>query len=204
MDIKTIAEISEIISGHSFRGPIVEDMYGSVAILQASNIGGQSLDIGTDHLKSISTMPPRAVSILQEGDVVLVARSSALSGMKAAVFKGYHKPVIATSSVTIIRPRPLSTVLPEYLVLYVNSQLGQSALSAYARGSTIQTILKRDLEAVRIPLPSLEKQENIVQLYINIQKQERIIERQSEIKQNIINATFKSLTATYTLRFNRQ
>ena len=84
-------------------------------------------------------------------------------------------------------------VLPEYVSHYLNSDKGQSDLSEIVSGSYIGAILRKDLEDIEIPVPSMQKQKIIVNLYHNIQEQQKIVDREIEIKSNIINSLFRKV-----------
>ena len=58
---------------------------------------------------------------------------------------------------------------------------------------TIETEDFSYYEKIKVPVPPLQKQEALIHLFRNMREQKKILDRKSEITQNIINATFKSL-----------
>jgi restriction endonuclease S subunit len=85
--------------------------------------------------------------------------------------------------------------MPEYVSRFLNSKVGQDALSQIVSGSYIGALPRKEVEKIKIPIPTLEKQQAVVDLDRNIREQEKIINRQNEIKHNLVNATFTSLAA---------
>jgi restriction endonuclease S subunit len=84
-------------------------------------------------------------------------------------------------------------VLPEYISQYLNSSKGQDDLSEIVSGSYIGAILRKDLENIDIPIPSVQKQKTIVNLFNNIQDQQSISNQENMIKQNIINSIYRKV-----------
>jgi restriction endonuclease S subunit len=65
----------------------------------------------------------------------------------------------------------LNQILPEYLNFYLNSDIGQNRLLAYATPGVSQTnISAGNLKKVLMPVPPLEEQHEIVQILNEIEK----------------------------------
>jgi len=190
---KKIQEVAQVISGYTFRGAIEKALKGSVSVLQATNIKS-GIDISdTSVLISLSEEPGRTLSYLEKNDIVLVSRGSGQGSFRSCLFVSEERNVIASSSVFIIRVKDV-TVLPKYLSLYLNSDDGQKEiLQIVTGGSYLQSLLRRSLEDLKVPIPPIGIQKSIIALNENIQEQEKIVKRKSIIKQNIINSTFKNL-----------
>jgi restriction endonuclease S subunit len=186
-------EISTIIAGYTFRGAIKPDTNGRVFVFQAKDLIQGRPVISTSILTKISHDIPGHTSYLKERDVLLIARGMKSGSFRSTVFASDAKNVIASSSVHIIRatdPR----ILPEFISLYLNSKKGQEAISQIVTGSYIGAVPRKKLERLKIPLLPLDQQKIFIELDQNIREQQRISNKQNEIRQNIINATFKSLT----------
>ena len=184
---KKIQEVAQVISGYTFRGAIEKALKGSVSVLQATNIKS-GIDISdTSVLISLSEEPGRTLSYLEKNDIVLVSRGSGQGSFRSCLFVSEERNVIASSSVFIIRVKDV-TVLPKYLSLYLNSDDGQKEiLQIVTGGSYLQSLLRRSLEDLKVPIPPIGIQKSIIALNENIQEQEKIVKRKSIIKQNIIN-----------------
>ncbi len=188
-------EVSEVIAGYPFRGAVKPDAAGNLFVFQAKDLV-QSLPFeSTETLTKIShDTPPGYSGRLQKNDVLLVARGMKSGAFRSTTFIANESNVIPSSSVHIIRITS-KDVLPEYISRYLNSKEGQGALSQIISGSYIGALPRKALEKIDIPIPPLRKQEVLIHLFRNIREQQKIIDREKEIKQNIINATFRSLTA---------
>lgn len=181
-----------MIPGYAFRGAIKPDDSGDTFVLQAKDLTSGFPIEGTDTLTKI-TLDASYSSFLKMHDVLIVSRGMKAGAFRSTVFRAPAANVIASASVHIIRPIE-SEVLPEYLSHYLNSKKGQDDLSQIVTGSYIGAIPRRSLEQIRIPLPDIEKQRTIVNLFTNIQAQQKLLDRKKELKQQIIEATFTNIT----------
>lgn len=190
-----LRELSAIITGYTFRGAVRHYENGNILVFQAKDLiqGQPMFDVTT--LTAISQNVPGHSGYLKKNDVLLVARGMKAGSFRSTVFLSDCENVIASSSVHIIRVTD-SRVLPEFISLYLNSSDGQESISQIVTGSYIGAVPRKKLEGLKIPLLPLEQQRTFIALDQNIREQQRITYRQNEIKQNLINATFKSLICT--------
>lgn len=185
--------VSEVIAGYTFRGAVKPDITGNLFVFQAKDLVQGLPFENTETLTKISHDTPGYSGRLQKNDVLLVARGMRSGAFRSTIFIADESNVIPSSSVHVIRVTS-KDVLPEYLSHYLNSKEGQDALSQIISGSYIGALPRKGLEKIDIPIPSLRKQEALINLFRNIREQQKIIDREKKIKQNIINATFKSLS----------
>jgi restriction endonuclease S subunit len=127
--------------------------------------------------------------LLRKGDVLFAAK-----GTKnfAAWYENDNIPAVASTSFFVIRLQD-KNVLPGYLSWFLNHPETQSFLKAFARGTSIASISKAVLTELEIPVPTIQKQELILQLFKlrnkekNLKQQIEIL-REKEIQQLLINA----------------
>ncbi|MBU2213021.1 restriction endonuclease subunit S [Patescibacteria group bacterium] len=183
-----IADIGDIILGHSFRIAITADGEGNFKVLQAKNIkrdGAIELhDLTTTFLEKTRTQ-----AFVKNGDVLLSNRGT----FRAALYRGEHQNLIAASSVYIIRIYNTYEVMPEYLTVFLNSIAGQYALGAMNRGTLIKSLPKRSLSELLIPIPTTAKQKLIVDIYRNYQNRAKLYGRKTELEETIANQVITSL-----------
>ncbi len=74
-------------------------------------------------------------------------------------------------------------VNPYFLQLFLESKKGQTQLIQLSKGAAQKTINIKDLMSVKIPLIPLSEQEEIVQRYLDIRKQETLLTTQIELLQ---------------------
>lgn len=163
-DLKKIplGEVAQI-----FRGKAVskKDSNGAIGVVNISNIGQYEIDY--DSLDKLDE-EERKVSnyLLQEGDVLLPARGTAI---RTAVFHEQTYPCIASSNVIVIRPdaKMLDSV---YLKIFIDSPIGNSLISSLQQGVTVMNISYKDLKMLDVPFPTIEDQRQAAYEYENSYK----------------------------------
>ncbi|MFH1652714.1 MAG: restriction endonuclease subunit S [Pseudomonadota bacterium] len=189
---KKLHDIAIVIAGYTFRGAVKSDNNGDISVFQAKDlVQGRPFE-DARILTKISHLIPAYTGHLKKNDILLVARGMKSGTFRSTIFVSEAPNVIASSSVHVIRITA-ADILPEYISHYLNSKDGQEALTQIVSGSYIGVLPRKELEKIKIPTPSLEKQNAIIHLHSNILEQQKIIERQNQIKQNIIDATFRNL-----------
>jgi len=126
---------------------------------------------------------------LKPGDVLFAAK-----GTKnfAVVYEDDYPPAVASTSFFVIRITD-DTLLPKYAAWFLNHPDTQEFLKGKAKGTSMPSIKKADLEELEIPVPSLEKQQLIIQLGALSRREaelrhEILSKRQQIVNQQIINA----------------
>lgn len=71
-------------------------------------------------------------------------------------------------------------VLPNYLKAFFESNIGASYLKNIARGGVIPSITVKELNEIQIPLPSLEKQKELVEEYLAIEDEIKVLRMRLE------------------------
>lgn len=181
-----------VISGYSFRQALKEDVTGKVFVVQAKNvIPGKPIESNTG-LSRVSFEGKTQAASVRDGDVLLVARGSDSGGFKATMVKGDLQNVIVASSVYILRPK-IELVSSGYLALYFNSEVGQEALRRIASGSSILTLLMKELQELPVVLPALSTQETLASLYQNITSQLELIIKHETMLRGVLASTTRSI-----------
>lgn len=188
-----IKDIAEVVTGYTFRGAIKADTNGNTFVFQAKDLVREKPFVEVNVLTKIFHEGRTDAGVLRKDDVLLVARGMKPGSFRSTIFASSVSNVIASSSVHVIRVTA-AKVMPEYISHFINSKEGQDALSQIVTGSYIGAVPRRELEKIEIPIPPLRKQAALVHLYQNLREQDRVLDRKREIAQNIIDATFKSLT----------
>jgi len=188
-----VSQIGQVINGYTFREAIEGNKNGEVFVLQAKDIiQGQDI-VNSKDLTPISFKGTRTASFLQKDDILIVSRSTNTGSFRATIFSGNNENVIASSSVMILRIKK-KEVFPRYIAIYLNSPEGQNKILQTVAGSYIQAISRRKFEELEIPIPSLQIQQSLNGLNLNIKQQELIYKRKKELKQEIINTIITNLS----------
>ena len=127
--------------------------------------------------------------LLKKGDVLFAAK-----GTKnfATWYENEEMPAVASTSFFVIRLYD-NNLLPGYLTWFLNHPRTQTILKGQARGSSIASISKAVLSELEIPVPNIQKQELILQLFKlrnkekNLKQQIEML-REKEIQHLLINA----------------
>lgn len=152
-----LGEVAQIFRGKSVTK---KDSIGPIGVVNISNIG--QYDIDYDCLDKINEDERKVTNyILQEGDVVLPARGTAI---RTAVFHKQSYPCIASSNVIVIRPDQ-SQLKSVYLKLFLDSKVGNNMISSLQQGMTVMNISYKDLNMMEVPFPPIEKQEAVSKEY---------------------------------------
>lgn len=145
-----------------FRGKSVakKDPSGSIGVVNISNIGEYEIDY--EHLDHFEE-EERKVSnyLLQEGDVLLPARGTAI---RTAVFHDQKYPCIASSNVIVIRP-DAKKLDSTYLKIFLDSPIGNKLIGGAQQGMIVMNISYKDLNILEIPIPVLEAQKQTAKEY---------------------------------------
>lgn len=158
-DIRKIAlgDIAEI-----FRGKTVtkKEMDGDIGVVNITNIG--QYEINYDSLDTIDVEERKIRNyILQEGDVVIPARGTAI---RSAIFHEQKYTCIASSNVIVIRPAA-NKLDSTYLKNFIDSAVGKSIISSLQQGMAVMNISYKDLELMEVPFPSYKEQREVAEEY---------------------------------------
>lgn len=151
--IKDVAEI--------FRGKAVNNKStdGNIAVINISNINEYGIDYSNLECFEDEERKVKRYE-LQEGDVLLTCRGTTI---KAATFKQQDKICIPAVSLVVIRPN--SELNSKFLEIFFQTTVGKAIFDGFSSGETSIMIKHTDVMEITIPLPSLEKQNEIVEYY---------------------------------------
>ncbi len=187
MQIKTVKQVARVAAGYTFRKAIKGSPDGQSRVIMAKNINEHGA-INYEDLTNISDIPNRSNALVENGDVLLSSRGV----FRAGVFWDKMESVVAASSTFILRVKN-TEVVPEYVAIYLNSEAGQAGIQKILTGSTIKTILRKSLENLKIPIPALSIQKQIINISQNIQKREALLNKKINLSKNIAEGAIKKL-----------
>ena len=119
-------------------------------------------------------------SMIEPGDVLIAVKGSSF---KAALADERVKDHIISSN--IIAVRLSDEVLPEVVVAYLNSPLGQKELQARAGGGVQKSLNLKSLLEVPIPVPSPERQRRMSEYFKLLQQYNEIHLREQQLREKI-------------------
>lgn len=176
---KRLGEIANIRSGHHFRKSLSRVAGKGVKVIQARDITSKN-NVDFSDLPSVDKSDFRKRFFIKKGDILLSSRGK----FKAGVVDVDIKNTIASTSLYIISLKT-KTILPTYLSVYLNSVKGQKLIRENVSGAYIKTILRKNLEDIKIVIPDVNTQKQIIQIYENVQNQERLLEQKKILTKNL-------------------
>ncbi len=109
------------------------------------------------------------------------------------IFLGvFIKPTLASSSLFTIRLTS-NEFLPEYVAIYLNSEVAQYYFSQSAKGATIQSLLIDDLRNLSIAQVPLDNQQTIVNMQKNIEAQNQILTKKQKIIDEVLRSSVNQI-----------
>ena len=151
-----LAEVSSVC--RRGRAPAYEG--GETVVINQKCVRRETeVDLGFTKRTNEQTKPLPDWAVLRDGDILVNSTGSGTLGRVAWLRQVPHR-MTADTHVAIVRPRQ-ELIRPAYLGWYLHSL--QPLFEEMATGSTNQKELRpADLQAVRVPLPSLDEQDRIV------------------------------------------
>jgi restriction endonuclease S subunit len=175
---RALSDISALFTGLTIRNRSEISDAGPVRLVQPRSIvAGPRIDLAnTDTIEDrVQTGRQRLI----DGDLVLRTRGSRF---EAARFVSDGVPTVASAPLIVLRPSP-ERVSPEYLQWLLNeSPEVRRAMGHSMRGSTVQALNIEDLSKIEVPLPSLERQQAIVEAARLARRAAEIEQRLSELR----------------------
>lgn len=176
-----LSELAEIRQGYQFRKKIESVPDGLIRVVQMTNvINGKRIDY--QNLSKIPENRFKPEHYLKKDDVLFCARGV---NNYALIIDEDIKNTIAISQFFIIRTKK-EVLLPAYLAWYLGQQEAVAHFKANTLMSTVPLINTKAIKSIKIPVPAIEKQKTIAEIY-------RLKENERELMEQIINKKEKML-----------
>ena len=169
--------------GYGFRSKIIRSPNGNIPVIQPKDITGDGLlqegDVYWVEMPSV-----KKTQLLKANDVLLANRGRFAS----TVYEGqFEEMCIASGSLLVLTVKAGTPVLPNYLMLYFNSDRGKQELHRVTERTTIPYLNRSNLEQMDIPVPALETQEKLVALERAKQRYTQLTNRKVVLLNSLIN-----------------
>ncbi|MDD7622276.1 MAG: N-6 DNA methylase [Candidatus Onthovivens sp.] len=99
---------------------------------------------------------------IQFGDVVVTSKSSKVKTVVVDIEP--KEKILVTGGMLIVRPQ-LGKLNPTYLKMFLDSEMGQSALKSIQKGTIIVTVSASGLSSIEIPMIDINKQQEKAERY---------------------------------------
>ena len=195
--------LSKIVSGLKYGSSEKSDYNNNgTPVLRIPNIGEGVIDFSD--LKYMQGELGNSYHEVFENDILIIRSNGSrdLVG-KCAIVPALERRYAYASF--LIRIKASDKVLPKYLVRYINSSMARGQLFAKAKSSSgIHNINSKELGSIRIDVPTIEEQTEILKIIEPLIKKEldvkditsNIIENIAELKKSILAKAFRGELGT--------
>lgn len=152
-----------------------------VPVLQPRNAQSLCLD-NVSGLEQASIVDAKDKYFLSTDEILFSNKGD----FKAFAWLG-NKKVIASSAFYRIKLKN-NSYLPAYVATYLNSSSGKSQLNLRQNTERVSTITISDVEQIDIPFIPLEKQKQIIELFLLYEKEVDIMEKIKQNRKKLINS----------------
>jgi hypothetical protein len=187
MDLKRLGDLAEVRSGYPFRNRVEPVPDGTCRLVQMKDMDVLGGLRGSD-LARIDAPPNYESHLLNHGDVVMAGRGPR---NHAVTFHPEVSNAIAAANLVILRPR--GPALPNYLAWFLNLPATQKQLRAKRAGSSVLFVPLSELSNLEIPVPSLEMQNRIVDIYKLSLQEEELLARIQARRRTLVDAMLQEV-----------
>lgn len=166
--IMELSELVDIIPGYQFRQKLHNEESGSIMVLQPGDV--QTGEINFKALRKVVDTNFPEKYFAQLNDVAFLARGQ--NDCAVCVGNAPAK-LLLTNYFFILRPRN-DSVTPEFICWCLSQNFAQRIIHKERRGTTVPLVPKKALESITIPVPTIDKQKLIVELFDLLKKEEQL------------------------------
>lgn len=194
--ITTIGELSTFIgSGVTPSGGSANYKDSGIPFIRSQNVYPNELRLGDVAYISIEMHSQMKRTHIKPKDVLLNITGASI-GRSACVPKDFGEANV-NQHVCIIRT--IDKILPEYLSLFLNSPTGQDNINSLQKGVTRQGLNYDQIKAIKINLPPLDEQNEIIR---HVELQDQSIHQVENQYANKINSTTGLENAVMQMAYN--
>jgi hypothetical protein len=190
-----LGDLVDIRPGYPFRGRIETSATGDGYVVHPRNVSSEQLmfsNSGKQPMEMAVFQGRKAPDFLQHGDVLFLA-------------KGHRNFAVCVDDVpsnTVITPfffllrvnePQAASVLPAFLAWQMNHGAAEMYFARGGQGTAVRSIIRAQLENLPILLPTVEKQQFMVELVIAAQQEKNIMSKLIENRQQQLKAIGRQL-----------
>lgn len=182
--LKNLIQIDGLFSGYSFREKIEHNPNGDVGILQMKDIKDNYLSFDYQNIDKSNDFDFKEKFYLKKNDILFVSKGV---NNYAIAIEDVDFKVVPSATFFVIRVDE-KTVVPEYLVWYINQREAQNYLNEKKAGTYVPNLNKQDIMDLPVNVPSLKIQKAIAKTATLLNQEIEILEKiknyRSELIQN--------------------
>jgi|APSaa5957512535_1039671.scaffolds.fasta_scaffold07270_2 type I restriction enzyme, S subunit len=158
-----------------------------IGIIQLKHIGkGKFLDKSYKFITK-KTSNELKCTVLEEGDLLVSRMAEPIC--RSCILPKLRFQTVTSVDVTIIKPNE-KLVEKEFLNIIFNSYIIKEQVPKYTTGTTRARISRKNLEKLKIPLPSLDSQKNIISIIKKSQKLNQMRKESDGLTKDFLEAIF--------------
>lgn len=183
MNPVALNECAEVIGGYVYNTHKKIESPVTVKMVKVENFNGSIVNI--ENAQEIEIDESKVSNyLIQKGDVLLASKGTII---KAAIVQNIDEPCIFNNNITVIRIKQSVKMIPEFLLSYLNSDLGMKELMMRKTGTIVMNIPLKELRDMDVPM-------------LDEDTQEVISVRFNKLQQKLVEA--KKLVAEYENKLN--
>lgn len=164
-------EIAHIRTGYTQKNINTSKHEGEFFLIKPSDFKEEYFSVKNSDKANASEFSKVERHRLKNDEILIVNKGSTI---KSYLYKIDGRQCIATSSFFILTVSS-SKVIPEYLHWYLSQETTKQQIKSFSSGSVVKTFSKRNLSSVPIPIPEMEKQQEIVNFYEAILEEKKAL-----------------------------
>ena len=174
--------LADITMGYTFRSRLEAAPDGGLAVIQMKDLTDDNR-LNPEALTRIEPTEVKPHQLVAPGDIIFRSRGQTYT---AALVDDDPGPAIVAAPLLHIRPR--EGVIPAYLAWFINLPAIQSRLARRAEGTALRMIRKQTLAELEVILPSLARQQAIVELSDLAGKEQQLMARLSARRKQYVDS----------------
>ena len=116
--------------------------------------------------------------LIRKGDILLASKGTII---RAAIVQNVEEPYIFNSNINVIRIKQDVKMIPEYLLSYLNSDLGMNELKMLQTGTTVMSVSLKSLREMDVPMVDMNTQE-VIEIRFN-KLQQKLVEAKKTVSE---------------------
>lgn len=184
--MKLLKDLADIRSGYPFRDRPDRSSVGGIAMVQMSDIKADQPWVA-ETLEQIEPPDNWEKHALRAHDVLLTVRGHRNN---AAIYQG-ENAAVAAANLAVLKFK--GDALPQYLTWCLNLPQTQEQLRALRTGSNIPFLPIEALGQMKIPVPSMDRQQHIVELYKLWHEEQQLMTQVLNKRRELMAGVFQCL-----------
>ena len=157
MNPVALNECADVIGGYVYNTHKKIESPVAVKMIKVENFKGSLVD--TVNAEKIEIEESKVSNyLIQKGDILLASKGTII---RAAIVQNVEESCIFNSNINVIRIKQGVKMIPEFLLSYLNSDLGMNELKMLQTGTTVMSVSLKSLREMDVPVVDMNTQEVI-------------------------------------------